>query len=581
MCSNPRLIHRPDGSTMLVGCGHCLQCLKAYQDSWTARLNEELKSWSPVVQDGKLLAPVIFYTLDYRPEAIPCSYLVVTELGVRVQDVRPDCPIYEFWTDTRRETQDDWLVRRKDMIDLYHRFVQISSCADDIPMFPRELPFFKFQDCSRFEHPSFEYDVVLDASGFGRPLVAFEFHTVRKSDVQKWNKRGRINLSRRFPEIFDQAVNPRFNPFWRDCDGVDHELPTCALPKNVKSFITSEYGPLTHRPHYHGVIFGVTYEEFRDCFADDWNKNFGRCEFSVMRPSGGALTYLSKYCSKGSYEHPYCCKDFIYPDGSEFHSDSYSNCITDFGIDLPLVAPTFHLISKGIGANYAFSAEVQNYFGVKLTEYILDSGRLKYSCSEISSLPRPSVSLDKLLCLNDGSSMLESCDVSFCNNGDILVRRYDQRKNIIGESLIKADSVVNCAIEELQQKLIYSRSYVKQSYQNKLVPGRCLPCWHLIGLDRLCNPKTFVTTLSLPRYYRNWLVSPLASLLRQSASIRLHPSSHDIVAGLVQSGRSSDQAALYVRSLLASEEDRNKITSLRLWKSSLDFYAPHGFKNLE
>ena len=44
MCLNPVKL----SSGISVGCGHCQQCLKAYQDQWIARLNSELNQWNSV-----------------------------------------------------------------------------------------------------------------------------------------------------------------------------------------------------------------------------------------------------------------------------------------------------------------------------------------------------------------------------------------------------------------------------------------------------------------------------------------------------------------------------------------------------
>lgn len=607
MCTNPYKIIRPDHSTMMVGCGHCLQCLKAYQDSWTARLNEELKSWSPIEQDGKSLKPVIFFTLDYRPESIPCRYLVVTHLGVRIQDERPDCTIFDFWTDTRRESHDAWLSRRSEMLRIFHRYSKLvwslqdrRPSADEVRAglyrydgsqilfdvdIPSDVEFLKYGD-GLLEHPIIDYDVLKEPSGsfgLGVPLVAFEFHTVSKTDVQNWNKRGRIRLTRKYPSIFDNKINPRFISNWIDSSGVSHSLPSCALPKNVKFFITSEYGPLTHRPHYHGVMFGVSYDEFKECFADDWERSFGHCDFSVLRSSGGAITYLSKYCSKGSYEHPYCCKDIVYPSGKEFHSSKFFNCVEDFGLNIPMVIPTFHLISKGLGANYAFSSEIQNYFGVVLSDYVTDNGVCKYISKDGALIKnyRPSISFDKLLVVNDGESAFKSTKISFLSNGDVKVLKFDNNDCVIGESIISADSIVSSAIEQILSKTLYSRSYVKQNFYGKNVPGRCLPCWHKIGLTNLCNPTTVTSTLRLPRYYRQWLVSPLASMLRQSFAIVNNPSIDEIESGLLRQGRPRNEVSSLVVRLMASDTFRNALASQKLRKSAESFFYPNGFKNLE
>lgn len=75
------------------------------------------------------------------------------------------------------------------------------------------------------------------------------------------------------------------------------------------------------------------------------------------------MSYCAKYCSKGFYEHPLCSKDFFYPKPTkiddveirpftEYHSKHYERCLELFGMDEPIVDPTFHLVSKGLGVNW-------------------------------------------------------------------------------------------------------------------------------------------------------------------------------------------------------------------------------------
>lgn len=163
-----------------------------------------------------------------------------------------------------------------------------------------------------------------------RPIVCF--NSVRKQDVQLWLKRNRSRSVRE---------NPGFS---------------------VSYFITSEYGPSTLRPHYHGVIFGATADELRPWFKD-WQKHYGRIvDFADLDITKGGLNYVSKYCSKGSFEHPLCSKDFFYfyrhassvkdLTCTEYHSKHYEKCLQWFGVDVPIVDPTFHLVSKGLGVSW-------------------------------------------------------------------------------------------------------------------------------------------------------------------------------------------------------------------------------------
>lgn len=123
--------------------------------------------------------------------------------------------------------------------------------------------------------------------------------SVCKSHVQDWIKRFRTNYERSHGEKL-----------------------------SFKYFICSEYGPKTQRPHYHGVLFGVTVDDVRDLFLD-WSRKFGFVKYDDVYPDRpvGAMRYVSKYCSKGIFESPF--------------------------VKLEYVCKTFRLVSKMLGSSYA------------------------------------------------------------------------------------------------------------------------------------------------------------------------------------------------------------------------------------
>lgn len=127
------------------------------------------------------------------------------------------------------------------------------------------------------------------------------YATVYKRHVQNWLKRFRTRFERQYGRV-----------------------------KKFKYFITSEYGPRTHRPHYHCIFFGLNRQEIAP-LLHEWYKMYGYFKASWINPfddkhKTNAMRYVAKYCSKGEYECPY--------------------------VKQGLVAPTFHLISKKIGYDY-------------------------------------------------------------------------------------------------------------------------------------------------------------------------------------------------------------------------------------
>lgn len=567
MCVCPVRKVQTNGTVSYFPCGHCYQCLKAYQDQWSARLAEECKAWKPVWQQRHLLPPVVFFTLKYRNDSIPCKYLNLSPLGWSVTDVPPPgVKVLEMWTDTRRESKAAWKFRRVEILKEYRE--TLNRLAGSLPDVVSRLsqsgvPVWNYEESSilRFDSNvrsrdprclNIEFFENLGEScGFGEipsflrglpeayPVLSVEFHTVSKSDVQGWLKRSRRRFERAFG-VEDGAISDRQYKEWTDQDGEVLPLPSSCLTKTFKYFITSEYGPRTHRPHYHGVIFGITYEEFVLYFQKDWEDSFGSVDCSPYDSSRGGMTYLSKYCSKGGYEHPYCRKDFFF-EGGEFHSKHFEDSIRDFGVDRPLVAPTFHLISKGIGARYAFSPEIQKYFGVRLAHYLTSTGKVRYMASDDSELREgltPSLPLNELFVGSYTPEGFESESFSLCvdvnSDGSLQVTKWTVDKEHrpkfpVSTSRIPLDGVVDATIEALEASRKYNRTYVKSKSSLRGPSGQSyrIPRWHFIPdfspASIAGRPQIKSSSISLPRYYRQFLLSPLASALRAASSRRLHP----------------------------------------------------------
>lgn len=393
MCYSPITIKTPQGYKK-VPCGRCLECLTKYQNDWSARMYEELKA-----NQGK----AVFFTLTYDELHVPKNYLkygtdeegnptyelfrspadygynncytdergrtrVLPSCGrerkheavapyVELQEIGYDVDrildfnihranhkefikqVEEIYGNFIRNVQDT-IVRTGDMqqgvrssdnsvysFDAYDG----DDFGDDLPMEEDYLLQSSFNEVLEDDDYAGNIDSPILASRVdARPIM--QFNSVRKEDVQKWLKRGRDKLARQ--------------------------------GKEFTYFITSEYGPRTLRPHYHGVLFGVTAEEAM-CMCKDWQKHYGeRISWDNVDLSKGDMSYCAKYCSKSFFEHPLCSRDFFYSramkasDGvevlpfSEYHSKHYERCLELFGIDAPIVDKSFKLISKGLGSKW-------------------------------------------------------------------------------------------------------------------------------------------------------------------------------------------------------------------------------------
>lgn len=420
MCYRPITIKTEQGY-MKVPCGKCLECLRQYQNDWSNRMEEEIKACN-----GK----AVFFTLTYDEQNVPKNYLVDSRIYRSESDygyttpsgahknrhAHVATPPYQVLIDHHIEFDPsailDFNIQRKsnkefvehlkkiyhDYVGMFHdtdyhacddyRFysragVSESAARTFVEEFAEEVKRSLRQDdeggrddildtldaideatendpnlyidheTGEITLPSSMEETAPNSEYRSRPVMVF--NSVRKKDVQDWIKRGRITLERKAKK-----------------DGTD--------PIKFKFFITSEYGPRTLRPHYHGILFGVTVDDVRFMFVD-WQRHHGvRIQFDNVDLTKGGVAYVSKYCSKGFYEHPLCSKDFYYTrkvespiNGddesglvvgklheflcSEYHSKHYERCIDIFGIDEPIVDPTFHLVSNGLGIAFVERAE--------------------------------------------------------------------------------------------------------------------------------------------------------------------------------------------------------------------------------
>lgn len=102
----------------------------------------------------------------------------------------------------------------------------------------------------------------------------------------------------------------------------------------LKYFFNSEYGPENGRPHYHGIIYGLSKKD-ADLITDTWNKGF--CYFGEANAK--TIRYVSKYCIK-----PVECTP--YPNRKGYFDN-------ERWMDEQLIRrKPFRLMSTKLGANY-------------------------------------------------------------------------------------------------------------------------------------------------------------------------------------------------------------------------------------
>lgn len=150
--------------------------------------------------------------------------------------------------------------------------------------------------------------------------------TVWKKDVQLWIKRGRTQMMRDYGENYDFSY-----------------------------YCTSEYSPRWLRPHYHLLFFGIDLDQFNKYFGFEWQRSKGYTFASQIHydlnsgdSPASVCNYVTKYCSKGSFENPRVAEG--------------------------TVMPTFHLCSKGIGKEWI----VQN-----IARYVPDVSQYQFDVTKL------------------------------------------------------------------------------------------------------------------------------------------------------------------------------------------------------
>lgn len=127
------------------------------------------------------------------------------------------------------------------------------------------------------------------------------YRSVCRDDIQLWMKRLRKALCSKYGNDF-----------------------------RIKYFMCSEYGPKTFRPHYHGILFGLTSSDIA-IIEKTWNLGF----VSVSPVKGaGSFRYVSKYCAK--------------PDVLKYEKQAP-------------VEKTFRLVSQGLGKSYCIDEQNRQF----------------------------------------------------------------------------------------------------------------------------------------------------------------------------------------------------------------------------
>lgn len=544
MCTNPRRLVTPTGQQLTVPCGKCLSCLKVYQDVWLERLTEESYCWPQV--NGEY--PIVFFTLTYDDDNIPMNYLVSTDRGVVLFDHKPDQVNEEDCVRAFLPIREINALGENNVKERFNKLSEDFLNSIDLPPIPASIT--SSESHAGYDLPE-EY-FPINYNEFTRYYgKCIKFNTVRKSDVQGWLKYCRKVRSRADLPCY-------FTP----PSGID--LPSRFRCKSFRYFITAEYGPRTFRPHYHGVLFGVTVDEFRRLFVPNWR--FGKVEFSALDPSKGGILYLSKYCSKGCYGNFFAQRDYIYANSAEYHSRFYEYGIRYFGADAALCDPTFHCISKGIGSAYPFRSGVAEYWKVRLDRLGLSEKSIDYEVTDSFPLPFPSENT-----INPSKEVVLSCQGTLNQHQIDLFSQYVSNEYIDTLESFDKNSGARYAWSEfelppdpfLEQRLYlrrYARRYTKrEKYIDK--DGR--------EKEKL---SFCVAEHPLARYYHRYLRTPGQAALVSAASRKSFNSSVEQQARMLL-GKGEDFRVYVMDEIARNEVNRAEDSAQRLRRSYSKLYT--------
>lgn len=173
------------------------------------------------------------------------------------------------------------------------------QCKDEKRMAMWIRSYYEFEECKH--NNGFALYITLTYNNKSIPCLSgdLKYKCFNKKDVQKYIKRFRSQLQRKFPSV--------------DCS------------HTVTYLCASEYGGLTHRPHMHiAFFFHYPFPRWtvRSLLGDCWKlgfTKFGTRNYGFI-DSVGALHYVTKYICKDVYEEDYFkkffeefCRDYSVP----------------------------------------------------------------------------------------------------------------------------------------------------------------------------------------------------------------------------------------------------------------------------
>lgn len=253
VCGRKTIVHVP--------CGKCPECVKDNQNSFVIRTIEEQ------AKRGSLW----FITLTYANENVPVAFDVDGEIIER--DLVPALK------NPSKYRPHSFAPRQNPLDENDDFYVQTDEVDDESKDMPLDayygVPGLKDNRWRGVEYAQLdiESDNVVDECDICDPDTGerpTNVYTLNNRDIQLWKKRVRRQIDYHAGRKVDFGY-----------------------------LICGEYGSRTHRPHYHGLLVGLSDEDVMR-FKKDWETHYGYTCFKKIASSDVERTarYVSKYITK-------------------------------------------------------------------------------------------------------------------------------------------------------------------------------------------------------------------------------------------------------------------------------------------
>lgn len=151
--------------------------------------------------------------------------------------------------------------------------------------------------------------------------------------------------------------------------------------RTLSYYLVGEYGDLSSRPHYHALLFGISFPDKRIARTDPsgnvWESKilsklwrYGRSEFSTVTP--GSAAYVTQYATKKVAAKDGGVEKFYDDAGNSFYHPRIYTRVDDRTGELVPVVPEYSRVSKNPAVGKRWIAKY--YQDVYPRDYVLVAG---------------------------------------------------------------------------------------------------------------------------------------------------------------------------------------------------------------